>query len=333
MSAVYDEITMLSLAQERAGAPLTLVDLAIPQPGPGQVRIKVEAIGLNPVDADLVASGNSEWSWPHVPILDAAGVVDAIGDDVTEWRAGDRVAAHGDLRATGAAAQFAIFGGEVLARIPDGVSFIEAAAAPCAGMTAYQAVHRRLDVRSGQSILITGATGGVGGFAVQLASQAGAHVIALASHGHEDVMRLGASEVIDYRAADATEQVLAANDGRGLDAIVDAVSSASATRHLAMLRYAGGIACIAGLPDLHAIASFGISPSVHEIALGAAYSHGEDRHRRDLSVMLTDLLGRVADGRLVVPIAQVIGLDGIDAALTGMRERHTRGKIVAVVKR
>ncbi|MGY1550839.1 zinc-binding dehydrogenase [Microbacterium sp. A588] len=322
---------MLSLAQKRAGVPLALVDSAIPQTGPGHVRIKVEAVGLNPVDADLVASGNAEWSWPHVPILDAAGVVDAIGDGVTEWRVGDRVAAHGDLRAPGAAAQFAIFRAEVLARIPDGVSFTQAAAVPCAGMTAYQAVHRRLTVRSGQSVLITGATGGVGGFAVQLAAQAGAHVIALASHGHEDVMRLGAAAIIDSRAADAAEQIRAANDGRGLDAIVDAVSSASATRHLAMLRYAGGIACIAGLPDLHAIPSFGISPSVHEISLGAAYSHGEDRHRRDLSIMLTDLLDRVAAGRLVVPIAQVIGLDGIDAALTGMRARHTRGKIVAVI--
>ncbi|MGP6171616.1 zinc-binding dehydrogenase [Microbacterium sp. A196] len=322
---------MFSLAQERAGAPLTLVDLPVPQAGPGQVRIKVEAIGLNPVDAELAASGNAQWVWPHVPILDAAGVVDAIGDGVTEWRVGDRVAGHGDLRADGAAAQFVIFGAEVLARIPDGVTCVQAAAVPCAGMTAYQAVHRRLDVRSGQSILITGATGGVGGFAVQLAARAGAHVIALASHGHEDVMRLGATVVIDYRAADAAEQILAANDGRGLDAVVDAVNSASATRHLAMLGYTGGIACIAGVPELHAIASFGISPSVHEISLGAAYSHGEDRHRRDLSIMLTDLLDRVADGRLVVPIAEVIGLDEIDAALVGMRERHTRGKIVSVV--
>lgn len=62
-------MTKPPLAQERAGVPLALVDLAIPQPGPGQVRIKVEAIGLNPVDADLVASGSSAWSWPHVPIL------------------------------------------------------------------------------------------------------------------------------------------------------------------------------------------------------------------------------------------------------------------------
>lgn len=322
---------MLSLVQEHPGAPLSLVDLAVPQPGPGQVRIKVRAIGLNPVDADLVSSGNVEWTWPHTPILDAAGVVDAIGDGVTEWHVGDRVAGHGDLRATGAAAQFAIFGGDVLARIPHSVSFVDAAAVPCAGMTAYQAVHRRLNIQPGQSILITGATGGVGGFAVQLASQAGAHVIALASHGHEDVMRLGASQVIDYRATEAAEQIRAANDGCGLDAIVDAVSSASATRHLAMLTHAGGIACIAGVPDLHAISSFGISPSVHEISLGAAYSHGEDRHRRDLSVMLTDLLGRVADGRLTAPISKVIGLDEVDAALTGMRERHTRGKIVAVV--
>lgn len=322
---------MISRAQERAGAPLAVVDLAIPEPGPGQVRVRVEAIGLNPVDADLVASGSSEWAWPHVPILDAAGTVDAVGEGVTQWRPGDRVAGHGDLRAHGAAAQFALFDGEVLARIPDGVSSETAAAVPCAGMTAYQAVHRRLHVQPGQSILITGATGGVGGFAVQLASRAGAHVIALASQGHEDVLRLGASAVIDYRATDAVEQILAAHDGRGLDAIVDAVSASSATRHLAMLAHTGGIACIAGLPDMNSIPSFGISPSVHEISLGAAYSHGEARHRRDLGVMLTDLLDRVADGRLEVPVAQVIDLDEVDAALTRMRERHTRGKIVATI--
>lgn len=169
------------------------------------------------------------------PRVSAVGVIDAIGDAVTQWHVGDRVAAHGDLRNPGAAAQFVILDAEVLARIPDSVSFVDAAALPCAGMTAFQAVHRRLNIQAGQSILITGATGGVGGFAVQLASRAGAHVIALASTGHEDVMRLGAAAVIDYRAADAAEQILAANGGRRLDAIVDAVSSASATRHLAML--------------------------------------------------------------------------------------------------
>src|SRR5690606_34265611 len=147
----------------------------------------------------------------------------------------------------------------------------------------------------------------------------------------EEVARLGAAAVIDYRADDAAEQVLAANQGRGLDAVIDAVSSASATRHVAMLTHAGGIACIAGRPDMRVIPSFGLSPSVHEISLGAAYSHGEECHRRDLSIMLTDLLGRVADGRLVVPVTKVIGFDEVDAALAGMRERHTRGKIVATV--
>ncbi|WP_394162294.1 zinc-binding dehydrogenase [Galactobacter valiniphilus] len=322
---------MMSLVQDHEGAPLRRAELPMPEPGPGQVLVRVHAIGLNPVDADLVAGGNPEWSWPHTPILDAAGVVELVGEGVTAWTPGDRVAAHGDLRRQGAAAQFALFDEEVLARIPEKLTFEQAAALPCAGMTAYQAVHRRLHVALGEGVLITGATGGVGGYAVQLAREAGARVVALASRDQDAVLQLGAHEVIDYRAPDAAERILQANGGRPLDAVVDVVGPASVAANVSLLTHAGGIACVAGLPNPADFETFGVSPSLHEISLGAAYSHGELRHRQDLSTMLGELMCLTASGRLTVPIAQVIGLDDVDAALTSLRERHTRGKIVALL--
>jgi NADPH:quinone reductase-like Zn-dependent oxidoreductase len=197
-------------------------------------------------------------------------------------------------------------------------------------MTASQSIVRRLRVDVGDTVLVTGGNGGVGGFAVQLAAHAGARVVATASSRFDRVEALGADLVIDYRSPDADAAIREATAETGIDAIVDTVSSASATRHLALLNHTGGIACVAGRPDLAAIPAFAISPSVHEISLGAAYSAGRDKHIRDLGVMLTELLTAVADGSLDPMLSRTVGIDDIPDALEEIGTRHTVGKIVAV---
>ncbi|MGH3651798.1 zinc-binding dehydrogenase [Glutamicibacter sp.] len=318
---------MRALVQSSAGSPLSIAEIDLPEPGPGQVRIKVEAVGLNPVDAGLVQHGNEQWAWPHVPMLDAAGTVDKLGPGVSSCSPGDRVVGHGDLRGSGAAAQYAIYDAEALAAIPASVSAAQAAALPCAAMTAYQAIHRRLHVQPGQHVVVTGANGGVGGFAVQLAHRAGAHVIALASANHQRARDLGAQSVVDYHDPDAREQILQAAP-EGISAIVDTVSAENATANLSLLAHGGGIACIAGRADLESLPAFGIAPSVHEIALGAAYSNGLPRHRRDLSIMLGELLAMVAEGTLDPCLSAIIAPQDLERSIVEIREGHTQGKIV-----
>lgn len=262
-----------------------------------------------------------------MPMLDAVGTVDKLGPGVSSWSPGDRVVGHGDLRSSGAAAQYAIYEAEVLAAIPSSVSAVQAAALPCAAMTAYQAIHRRLHVKAGEHVLVTGANGGVGGFAVQLAHRAGAHVIALASSAHQRVKDLGAQSVINYRDPNAREHVLQAAP-EGISAIVDTVSAENATANLSLLAHGGGIACIAGRADLDTLPAFGVAPSIHEIALGAAYSNGLPRHRRDLSTMLGELLAMVADGTLDPCLGAIINPQQLGRSLAEIREGHTQGKIV-----
>ncbi|MFD7134682.1 zinc-binding dehydrogenase [Streptomyces sp. NPDC059894] len=322
---------MRALVLDRPGGPGTLrvADVPRPEPGPGRVRVRVEACGLNPVDYQVAAGGHPDWAWPHVLGLDAAGTVDAVGDGVTGVRPGERVVFHGDLRRPGGFAEYVLADEAVLARIPASVDAVTAAALPCAGMTAHQAVVRRLRVTAGDTVLITAGAGGVGGFAVQLAARAGARVIATASAPNaEHVRALGAHEVVDHRTEDVSARVRELTGGRGVDAVVDTVGPESAAANLTLLVHGGGLAAVAGRPDLAVVPPFTLAPSLHEIALGAAYSHGDARARADLSAMLGELLALVADGRLDPMLSRTLTPEQVPAALTELAGRRVRGKLV-----
>lgn len=325
---------MRALVLDRPGSPdtLHLADLPLPVPGPGQVRVRVEVCGLNPVDYQIAASGHPDWAWPHVLGLDVVGIVDALGEGVTGTHVGQRVAYHGDLRRPGGYAEYALADASVLAPVPARLDAVSAAALPCAGMTAYQAVVRRLRVGKGDTVLVAGGSGGVGGFAVQLAALAGARVIATASaHNTDHVLGLGAHEVIDYRSEDVATRVRELTDGRGVDAVVDTIGTASATQGLRLLSYGGALAAVAGRPELHALPPFTTAPSVHEIALGAAYAHADEKARTDLAQMLADVLALPADGRIDPMLARTVALDDVPDALGELSGRHVRGKIVACI--
>ncbi|MFJ8768853.1 zinc-binding dehydrogenase [Streptomyces clavifer] len=321
----------LTLAQPGTCDTLRLAELPTPVPGPGQVRVKVEACGLNPSDYQRAAYGIPEWEWPAVLGLDVVGTVDTVGEGVTDVSPGQRVAYHGDIRERGGFADYTLANAAVLAPVPDGMQAATAAAVPSAGLTAYQAVARRLGVGQGDTVLITGGAGGVGGFAVQLAALAGARVFATeAPHNADHVKGLGAEAVIDFRNDDIAARIQDLTDGRGLDAVVDTIGSDSATANLRFLVHGGGLAAIAGRPDLDAVPPFGMAPSVHEIALGAAYTVGDDRARADLASMLTKLLTLTAEERIDPMLSRKIPLEDVPAALVELSGRGVRGKIVYV---
>ncbi|ACU75359.1 Alcohol dehydrogenase GroES domain protein [Catenulispora acidiphila DSM 44928] len=183
---------------------LVLEEVPTPDPGPGQVLLKVVATSFNPADAALRAGYLREMlplELPHTPGVDVSGTIAALGADVTGWDVGAAVAGFLPLNAAGAAAEYVLAPAEVLAAIPDGVDPVDAAALPAVGLTAWQALFEHASLTAGQRVLINGAGGAVGSYAVQYAHQAGAEVTATAAprsadrvHGH------GADHVIDYTA-------------------------------------------------------------------------------------------------------------------------------------
>ena len=151
------------------------------------------------------------------------------------------------------------------------------------------------------------------------------------SRSAERVKGLGADEVIDYASEDVRSRVLELTSGRGVDAVLETRGSESATTNLGLLVHGGGLAAIAGRPDLSAVEPFTTAPSVHEIALGAAHSHGDSQAREDLAVMLADLLDRVSTGVLDPMVDQVVPLEQVPDALADIMAGHSHGKTVATL--
>ncbi|MEU8635364.1 NADP-dependent oxidoreductase [Amycolatopsis sp. NPDC048633] len=186
-------------------------DVDQPVPGAGQVRIRVAATSFNSVDGNIRGGfmrGPIPVVLPHTPGLDVAGTVDALGEGVTGLQAGDEVIGFLPMDGDGAAAEYVLAPAEVLTPAPQGVPLADAAALPVVGLTAWQALFDHSKLQSGQRVLINGAGGAVGGYAVQLAKGAGAHVIATASPRSGDAVKsAGADEIIDHTTAGVTAAV------------------------------------------------------------------------------------------------------------------------------
>ncbi|WLR49338.1 zinc-binding dehydrogenase [Halobacillus litoralis] len=303
-----------------------------PHPRKGEVLIEVQAAGLNPVDYKTATNGNPNWTYPHILGLDAAGTIAEIGEGVTDWKKGDRVVYHGDLLSKGAYAEYAVTTAHTISRIPDEISFEEAAALPTAGYTAYQAIHRKLPLDQVETILIHAGAGGVGGFGIQLAKAAGKTVITTASaHNRDHVRQLGADFVIDYRNEDVHQRVKEITKGKGVDAVVDAVSRDNATASLDYLAFMGHLVYIAGAPDFTKVKPFTTVVSYHEIALAAAH-RADVESQKDLSVIGDEMLEMMVDGKLSSLLEETISLKEVPRALERLSERHVKGKIVAKIK-
>lgn len=307
-------------------------EIGTPLPGPGELRVRVHAASLNPVDYKSALSRPENRSYPHILGVDVAGVVDAVGEAASPWAEGDRVFYHTSQRRHGAFAEFHITPAHSVSRLPAGVSFTDAAALPCSGLTAYQALFRRLNCEKGESLLVHAAAGGVGGFAVQLGRVVGLRVIATCSRANAGYVRgLGADEIVDYRTEDVTARVreLTAAQG-GVDAILDTLGPRSGVDNLSLLAAEGGIACVVGLPDLNGVADMPVSISVHDIALGGAFdSPAFRRQQEDLARMGDELMALVVAGKVQSTVSEILDWQDIPAGLKRLHEGHARGKIVA----
>lgn len=186
-------------------------DAPRPQAGPGEALIEVAGTSFNPVDAGIRAGHLQQvvpLRLPHTPGIDVAGTVAELGEGVSGFAVGDPVVGFLPMDVDGSAAQFVTAPAAVLTPAPTSIPLAEAAALPAVALTAWQALFGDAGLRAGQRVLVNGAGGGVGGFAVQFAHQAGAIVVATASARSTDAVRAGgADQIVDYTSADLTTAV------------------------------------------------------------------------------------------------------------------------------
>jgi NADPH:quinone reductase-like Zn-dependent oxidoreductase len=201
---------------------LRLEEVDRPVPGAGQVLVKVTGTSFNPVDAAFRAGYLQQampLALPHIPGLDVAGTIVEARGGADRFTAGDAVIGFLPMTAPGAAAEFAVAPAEALTAAPRSIPLADAAAVPAVALTAWQGLFEHIALQPGQRILINGAGGGVGGYAVQFAKQTGATVIATASpRSAEAVRAAGADRIVDYTATTVTDAI-----GEPVDAVFNLV--------------------------------------------------------------------------------------------------------------
>jgi NADPH:quinone reductase-like Zn-dependent oxidoreductase len=313
---------MRAIAEEEFGGPLAPMNLPIPEIGADEVLIRVRAAGVNPFDwkvADGVLKDEKEHRFPLILGFDAAGVVERVGADVTRLSEGDEV--YGYLSrpviGEGTYAEHVCAPAAIVAKKPEAVGFAEAAALPMPALTAIDLVDA-VDLGEGETILIVGATGGVGSYAVQLAARRGARVIATARQANEAFVReLGATETIDHTRKDLVETVRAAHPD-GIEEIIDVVSDPEVLSRMAGLVKKGGrIASSVYAADVENLTERRIK------ATNIGMQPGAQR--------LEELSWMVDAGEISVRLERTFPLEKAREALEESRTGHVRGKIVLLV--
>jgi NADPH:quinone reductase-like Zn-dependent oxidoreductase len=299
-------------------------EIAEPVPGRGEVLIRVRAAAVNPRDW-MIRSGTYPFRFtlPPFPIIlcgDFAGEVTDTGPDAGDFRIGDRV--YGMQRAFGgfgAFAQYVVARESLLARIPASLDFEPAAAVPLAALTAWQALRADVKLNSGDQVLVNGAAGGVGSFAVQLAAEDGARVTGVCSARNLEFVRgLGAAETVDYREQDFLDL------DRRWNVICDAIGKETWSRCRSRLTPDGAyVTTVPKAGDLAATLlgklSLARQRSARRCVLTLAQSRGD---------RLQAISRLIEKGRIHVHVEQVFDLDEAGEALARSRTLHTRGKLV-----
>ncbi|HVR83166.1 MAG TPA: NADPH:quinone reductase, partial [Planctomycetota bacterium] len=227
---------------------LRLEDVAAPQAGPGQVLVRVKAVGVNPVDASIRTGAYKNVIPPYIPGSDAAGLVESAGEGVTHVRSGDRVFITGTTSPsfTGAYAELALSRAGQVHPLPAPLSFSQGAAIYVPYGTAYRSLVQRARAQAGETVFVHGASGGVGIASVQIARAMGLRVIGTAGtdRGRELVLRQGAHHVLDHQAPDYLQGLTALTDGRGPEIILEMASHHNLGRDLTVVAKYGRIVVI-----------------------------------------------------------------------------------------
>ncbi|GAC1536647.1 MAG: zinc-dependent alcohol dehydrogenase family protein [Herpetosiphon sp.] len=300
------------------------LDVERPTPGVGEVLVRIVASGTNPVDAKLRQDGS--WAGLKLPVIlgyDVAGVVEQLGAGVTEFATGDDVYFTPEIFGNqhGSYAEYTVAPVTIVAKKPTTLSYVEAAAVPLAGGTAWDALVRRMKVAVGETLLVHGGAGGVGSYAVQLGKALGAYVLATAGADNQATLKeLGADVAIDYRRDDLAAVVMRETGGAGVDAVFSTSGGEQIIESLMITRPFGRLATILPVQgDLSAV--YMRNQTLHGVFL--------TRERQRLDEM-TRLFERK---QLRSLIGDVLPLNQVGKAHERLDSGHGRGKIVLEIAR
>ena len=287
-------------------------DAPVPQITPDQVLVRVQAAALNPLDALLVSGLGAKFfsiTFPHTLACDFAGVVERVGSSVTQWKAGDGVIVWADPAAGGGLAELAAVPASACVALPTNLSAVEGAGIPTAGSTAWHALFSAARLQTNETVLIHGAAGGVGTFAVQFAAKAGAQVIATASgEGVALVRSLGADQVIDYKSQDFKTAV------SNVDVVLDLVGGDTQARSYDVMRKGGRLVSTALPPDPAIAQARGVSASMF--------------YAKPFADRLASVVEAIHAQGVRVVIDRTVPFAAFNEAWARLTSRRARGKIV-----
>ena len=295
-------------------------DVPRPEPGPGEILVRVFASSVNPIDTKLRADGSFAGLEPLVILgADVSGVVEEVGAGVEDFAPGDEVYYTPEVLgpdSNRSYAEYNVVVATIAARQPASLSHEEAAAVPLAGGTAYEAIVRRLAIKVGETILVHGGAGGVGSFAVQIAKASGARVLASAgTHNQDTLKELGVDVAIDYTSEDVFEVALDDTGGMGVDAVLDTAGGDLIANSLQATRSFGRLASIISLQgDL--TPAYQLNQTIYGVLT--------TRERRRLDE-ITRLIER---GQMRPLVDEVLPLNEVARAHERLESGHGRGKVV-----
>ena len=303
--------TMRAIRVYGYGGPeqLKLEWIERPEPQAGEVLLRVHAAGVNPIDWKIRQGLMKDFQlvmFPYIPGIEVAGVVEEVGPGVTAFEIGQAVFGQS---ARGAYAEYVAVYAEALAPKPETLSFAEAATVPVGATTAWRALFEYGGLTSGQRVLIRGAAGGVGLFAVQLAKWKGAQVIGTDSTANLDFVRsLGADMVVDYMTT-PIESVI-----QDVDLVLDGVGGETLISSLAAIRRGGTLISLASPPPQEQARARGVRAMMI--------------HSQPSSALLQTLTQLIDEGRLKVPVETTFPLKKVQQAHEHSQSGHGRGRIV-----
>jgi NADPH2:quinone reductase len=313
-------------------ANLEVGEAPSPQMGPGQVRINVAAAGVNFPDI-LMVEGKYQVKpeLPFIPGLEVAGTVSECAPDVTDLKPGDRVISF--ARKGGGFASEIVLPGAVTTPIPDNLDFITAAAFPVVYGTAHFALEYRGNLQAGETLLVLGASGGVGLAAIEIGKLMGARVIAAASSADKLAIahEHGADELINYREENLRDRVLELTGRKGVDVVFDPVGGAAFEQCVRCIGWEGRILIIGfASGDIPKVATIMILVKNFSV-VGVVFGEHSFRYPSETRLRLTRLLKHAGEGKLRPRIWKTYPLAEVPAALAEVKNRQVVGKIVVTI--
>ncbi len=330
---IPNSMQAIAISKPNEELAVELIKVGVPKRQPDQHLIKVEAVGLNPVDAKLIKMGLDSWQYPHIIGLDAVGIV-VDCEKGSKPGLGKRVMLHASMLEQGMLSEYIVVPSHALIDVPDTISASTAATIPCAGLTAYSSIER-LQLHEGQTLLVEGGTTAVGQFAIQMANFLGIRVIATASPDKFKFVRsLGAEHVFDYNDAKIHEHVMAITMELGVDAAIDTIGGKVTERIVSMLKFTGSVASLVEYAPIDPKLLFRKSPQIISISLGGVWLANDMCAQLKMAFVGNKMMNCIASKDIKIPKVIDIPFEAqaVSEALQRQLDGHVFGKQIVKLK-